>query len=172
MADKLHSTASVGARHPIHNWEDATIAARDLRTYTDAHIGMVSKVATPPGFHVLLSQSGGVGTFRPMLEDIAPASEEETGRLWLSKPTYIQNFTGTSGTPLTTEALTSSGDIDKVVQIFGWINDGTRDSSISHTAFTSANAAQIGVITNDIQLTTVGIYSSKPYEISCEYTKT
>lgn len=62
---KPHSEVSLGARHSLHNWEDPDIATRNARTYTDDDIGKTAKVASPLGYWLLVSQTGGVGSFWP-----------------------------------------------------------------------------------------------------------
>ena len=59
-----HSTATVASRHPLHGIQVfSNTTERDSHTYTDYDVGKVVKVSSPLGYFLVLSQSGGVGTF-------------------------------------------------------------------------------------------------------------
>ena len=124
----FHSQASLGARHAVHNFEFADIAARDAYTPVTADVGRVAKVGTGASadWYILSDEVGpvweqidGGGAATPPDSDIAEATGDASGSntsdtlvpgMTLTPPagTYLVWFTGSvETTPGNTMAFMS-----------------------------------------------------------------
>lgn len=77
----FHSQTSLGARHSIHNWEDADLTARNARVYANTDVGKVTRVgvASPYTFYLVVGQTAGVGAF----EAIEAPPDPSTVHVWM-----------------------------------------------------------------------------------------
>jgi hypothetical protein len=89
-----HSTCTVVSRHPIHGVSEfSNISERNAHAYSDADVGKVVKVLSPLGYYLVLSQSGGTGTFG----QLAVGSSGDVVGPGGSTDKAIARFDGTTG---------------------------------------------------------------------------
>jgi hypothetical protein len=106
----------------------------------------------------------------------APAVETVVG-MWGLRTVYRQHFAGTTPGDGVTHKITSSNDIDAIVNVRGFITaiDGNKfPPSTWHIIDTARFIIVVigGTGTNDIQIETHGgSFAANPYEISVDYVK-
>jgi hypothetical protein len=139
--------------------EFTDISERNAHTYSDADVGKVVKVLSPLGYYLVLSQSGGVGTFG----QLAVGSSGDVVGPGSATDNAVARFDGTTGKLIQNSpvSVSDSGDISGAGTING-VSISTHGSRHNpggvdavSTASPSGTAVQVGNTASEGTATTL-----------------
>ena len=123
MAEKPHSTASLGGRHPVQNFTPLSIAAMMALPTSAPQVGTIAIVGSPLSKWMLAAPgTPGRWVLEYFIEWPSAGVEIDTGRdRTPGSRIYVQRFDGTNSV----DTLIGGGVVDKLLLVDGYIGGDT-----------------------------------------------